>query len=434
MVLNLANKQVAVVGLGLTGQSCVRFLLDKGANVSAFDSRESLNLSLPAEVQVKLGPFDADSFCQAQLILLSPGLALAEPAIQAALKAGVEVIGDIELFARFNHKPVVAITGSNGKSTVTSLATDMLNASGVNAKMGGNIGTPVLELLDTDYEVAVLELSSFQLETTHSLAPVAATVLNISADHLDRYTGMQAYQQAKLSIYQGADLCVYSREDKLTVPNVGGKAMSFGLDNTDYGMGFDADSGWIRYQGQPLVELAECSLVGQHNVLNIQASAALALAAGATIEGIRQACREFKNLPHRCELVRVHRGVRWVDDSKGTNIGATLAAIEGLRDQVKGKLVLIAGGDGKGADFNELLPALGKVDKLICLGKDGAAIAALKQDSSLVASLEEAVSLADGWTQSGDMVLLSPACASLDMFKNYHHRGQVFATAVEALL
>lgn len=433
-MLNLANKQVAVVGLGLTGQSCVHFLLAQGASVSAYDSRESLNLSLPEQVQVRLGAFEASTLCQAQMILLSPGVALAEPAIQAAIHAGVEVIGDIELFARFNQKPVLAITGSNGKSTVTSLVTDMLNASGVKAIMGGNIGTPVLELLSSDYEVAVLELSSFQLETTQSLTPLAATVLNISADHLDRYSGLEAYRQVKLSIYHDAGLCVFSREDELTQPQGGGRVLSFGLDNLDADMGFDADSGWIRYQGQPLVELADCSLVGQHNVLNIQAAAALALAAGASIEGVRQACRIFKNLPHRCELVRVHRGVRWVDDSKGTNIGATLAAIDGLRSQVKGKLVLIAGGDGKGADFNELLPALDKVDKLICLGKDGAAIAALKADSSLVSSLEEAVSLADGWAQSGDMVLLSPACASLDMFKNYHHRGQVFASAVEALL
>ncbi|WP_102797243.1 UDP-N-acetylmuramoyl-L-alanine--D-glutamate ligase [Bowmanella denitrificans] len=429
----LVDKQVAVVGLGLTGQSCVRFLLAQGAKVTAYDSRPHLDVQLPEDVKVHLGPFDASRLSQAQLILLSPGLPLAAPAIQAAKAAGVEVIGDIELFARFNRKPVLAITGSNGKSTVTTLVRDMLQASGIKTAMGGNIGTPALDLLAQDYDVAVLELSSFQLETTYSLAPKAATILNISPDHLDRYADLAAYRQAKLRIYAQAALCVYSRLDALTRPEHSANIISFGLDSPADGLGYQSDSGWVLNQGEALLNVHQCSLVGEHNLLNIQAAAALALAGGATTEGIRIACGSFKSLPHRCELVREHRGVRWVDDSKGTNIGATEAAINGLRGQVSGKLLLIAGGDGKGADFNELLPSLAKVDKLICLGKDGPAIAALKSGAELVDSMAKAVALADSLADSGDMVLLSPACASLDMFDNYHHRGQVFAQAVEAL-
>ncbi|GAB3011527.1 UDP-N-acetylmuramoyl-L-alanine--D-glutamate ligase [Bowmanella dokdonensis] len=429
----LKDKQVAVVGLGLTGQSCVRFLLSQGARVSAFDNRADLPVALPETVSVTLGAFDASRLSAMDLILLSPGLSLSLPAVQQAQQAGVEVIGDIELFARFNTRPVVAISGSNGKSTVTSLVSEMLKSSGLKVAMGGNIGTPALDLLNDDYQVAVLELSSFQLETTHHLPLVAGSILNISEDHLDRYADLQGYRQAKLRIYQNAELCVVNREDPLTLPEEGGRQLSFGLSESKTGMGFDSKTGFITLDGLPLLDFKHCSLVGQHNLLNIQAAVALALAAGATMAGIKAACRDFKSLPHRCELVREVRGVRWIDDSKGTNIGATQAAIEGLRPTFAGRLFLIAGGDGKGADFSQLQSALNKVDRLICLGKDGPAIAKRKPGAVLVSTLEEAVNLAASEAGAGDMVLLSPACASLDMFQNYHHRGQVFARAVEAL-
>ncbi|ALS99658.1 UDP-N-acetylmuramoyl-L-alanine--D-glutamate ligase [Lacimicrobium alkaliphilum] len=434
----LENKQVAVVGLGLTGHACVRFLCARGAGVMAFDSRSELNTQLPEKVEVHLGAFDASLLCRAQLIILSPGVSLAEPAIQQALKAGIEVIGDVELFARFNQRPVLGITGSNGKSTVTELTAAMLEASGIRAVCGGNIGTPVLELLEQDYDIAVLELSSFQLETLDSLPMLAATVLNISPDHLDRYADLQAYRQAKLRIYKNAALQVVNRDDPLTLPESGSGAevsqLSFGLSEAREGFGYQVHSQLITRDGEALLNFEQCQLVGQHNLLNIQAAAALAFAAGASEEGIRSAVQNFKGLPHRCEKVREHRGVVWINDSKGTNIGATEAAIAGLRPQVKGQLLLIAGGDGKGADFNQLQPALQAVDKLICLGKDAEQIATMKPGALRVASMQAAVAAADSLTQAGDMVLLSPACASLDMFDNYQHRGQVFAQAVEALV
>lgn len=434
----LENQQVAVVGLGLTGHSCVGFLCARGARVTAFDSRPELNISLPEKVSVHLGPFDSYLLRQAQLIILSPGVSLAEPAIQQALQAGVEVIGDVELFARFNRRPVLGITGSNGKSTVTSLTAAMLDASGIRAVCGGNIGTPVLALLEQDYDIAVLELSSFQLETLSSLSMKAATVLNISPDHLDRYADLQAYRRAKLRIYNNAALQVVNREDPLTLPESAEDSrdiqQSFGLTQSSRGFGYQAGEQLITLDGKGFLDFAQCQLVGQHNLLNVQAAAALALAGGAGEKAIQQAAKAFKGLPHRCEKVREHKGVVWINDSKGTNIGATEAAIAGLRPQVKGQLLLIAGGEGKGADFSQLQEALRSVDKLICLGKDAEQIASMKPGALRVASMQAAVSAASSLVQAGDMVLLSPACASLDMFDNYQHRGQVFTQAVEALL
>lgn len=434
----LENQQVAVVGLGLTGHSCVRFLCAQGARVVAFDSRTELNTNLPDKVTVHKGPFDKTLLCEAALIILSPGVAVAEPAIQHALQAGIEVIGDVELFARFNQRPVIGITGSNGKSTVTSLTAAMLQTSGIRAVCGGNIGTPVLDLLEQDYDIAVLELSSFQLETLNSLSMKAATVLNISPDHLDRYADLQAYRQAKLRIYKNAGLQVINREDALTLPESSGDAgipqVSFGLADLAQGFGYRSEDQFITLNGENLLNFAQCQLVGEHNLLNVQAAAALALAGGAHREGVIQAAVGFTGLPHRCEKVREHNGVVWINDSKGTNIGATQAAIAGLKSQVQGQLLLIAGGDGKGADFQQLQTALQAVDKLICLGKDAEQIACMKPGALRVASMQAAVTAADSMARPGDMVLLSPACASLDMFDNYQQRGQVFAQAVEALV
>nr|WP_275795580.1 UDP-N-acetylmuramoyl-L-alanine--D-glutamate ligase [Aliiglaciecola sp. CAU 1673] len=420
------------MGLGLSGQSCLRFLLARGAKVIAMDSRTQLSAQVPEGVSVMLGDFDANVLKSVDLILLSPGLPLSHPAIGEAQAAGVEVIGDIELFARFNQKPLLGITGSNGKSTVTTLTTAMLQSAGLKAVMGGNIGTPALDLLESDYDVAVLELSSFQLETTHNLPLEGATVLNLSADHMDRYDSLEAYRQAKLRIYQHAKTRIANRDDELTQD--GSETQTFGLSACEKGFGFDAPSGRLTLDGKPLLDFAQCKLMGRHNLLNIQASLALAMCVTDNLSALVETAYHFTGLAHRCELVREHKGVRWINDSKGTNIGATLAAIEGLRAQVKGKLILIAGGDGKGADFDQLLPGLVQVDELVCLGRDGSKIAALKSASHMVDNMQAAVDKCAALAKPGDLVLLSPACASLDMFDNYQHRGQVFAAAVEGLL
>lgn len=430
---SLVDKNIVVVGMGLTGLSCVRFLLANGAKVIAMDSRSELNIT--ADVPLYLGPFDADRLCHADLVVLSPGVSLQTSAIQQAIKSGVVVIGDIELFARFNTLPLIAITGSNGKSTVTHLVVEMCQAAGMRVLMGGNIGVPALELLNKVGDVVVLELSSFQLETTESLKPVSATVLNVSDDHLDRHGNMANYQQIKHKIYQQADYVVASRDDPSTWPMQRNVDISFGLSDSAEGFSWDSKSATILYLGKPLLRADECLLVGAHNMLNIQAAAALALLAGISVNAIVAGAKQFAGLPHRCQTVSMFNQIRWINDSKATNVGATLAAIEGIIPSCQGKLFLIAGGQGKGADFSPLGKLLNKsVDVLITLGIDGDKIACLKSDSIKVSTLDEAVRKAASLATAKDTVLLSPACASLDMFKNYQHRGECFIQAVEELV
>ncbi|HSG53720.1 MAG TPA: UDP-N-acetylmuramoyl-L-alanine--D-glutamate ligase, partial [Rheinheimera sp.] len=326
------------------------------------------------------------------------------------------------------------ITGSNGKSTVTMLVEAMLKRSGVKAVAAGNIGLPVLDALQQeDTDVFVLELSSFQLDTTHSLRSVASTILNVSADHLDRYQTMAAYSASKQQVYQHTQLAVYNLDDTATIPEQAQRALGISAADPGYGVAMHQGQRWLVVDSKPLMPVADMTLFGAHNEFNALVAASLALAAGASRDGIVQALKQFESLPHRCILVADKNGVRWVNDSKATNIGATLAAIAGLRPGVSGKLILIAGGDAKGADITELKPVLDRdVQQLITLGQDGPAIAALKPDSIQVKTLQQAVVTAAKIAVAGDMVLLSPACASLDMFSSYADRGDQFAAAVKA--
>ncbi|GAA5194333.1 UDP-N-acetylmuramoyl-L-alanine--D-glutamate ligase [Ferrimonas gelatinilytica] len=426
-----------VLGLGLTGLSCVRFLHRQGEAVAVWDTRsvppgvDQLADEFPG-VALYTGPFDEQQLCQAKRLVVSPGIPLAMPALVRAAQAGVEILGDIELFARHADAPVVAITGSNGKSTVTRWVGEMASAAGWSVGVGGNIGTPALDLLGQGHRLYVLELSSFQLETTHSLDCVAATVLNVSDDHLDRYDSYQHYRDTKLRLYEQARLCVTNRADPDTQAPEGAAQLSFGLSapegEEDYGI-LDA---WLCQGAIPLFPCSELGLVGEHNQANALAAMALARAAGIPMAGIEQALRGYRGLPHRCELVAVRHGVTYINDSKATNVGATLAALEGLLGG-PGRLILIAGGDAKGADLGALAPALARVHKLYTLGQDGEALASLKPGAVRVDSLTEAVSLASAEAKAGDRVLLSPACASLDMFNNFEHRGACFVAALEAL-
>jgi UDP-N-acetylmuramoylalanine--D-glutamate ligase len=428
----LANKNIVVVGMGLTGLSCVRFLLTKGAKVTAMDSRSELTLSL--DVPLLLGVFDTRKLTAADLIVLSPGVDVNTPAIQQAIEAGVYVIGDIELFAQFNICPVIAITGSNGKSTVTHLVADMCKAAGKKVLMGGNIGVPVLDLLDQTADVIVLELSSFQLETTYSLMPKVATVLNITEDHLDRHGKLANYQQIKLSIYQNSQFMVCNRDDILSYPINSKATMTYGLSQSSSGFSWDKEQANILLDENFFLDSKHCLLVGAHNMLNIQAAAALAKVFGIDDDSIRQGAQRFGGLPHRCQTVAMLNNVRWINDSKATNVGATLAAINGLISNIKGKLILIAGGEGKGADFSVMAKCLTQsVGLLITLGKDGDKIGCLHPDNIKVQTVQEAVLIAAKYSQAGDVVLLSPACASLDMFVSYQQRGDCFALAVKAL-
>ncbi len=436
------GKKVAVLGLGLSGLATVRFLLKQGVKPTLMDTRLKVSGldTVPAEKVdgIYLGELDANRLAKMDVILVSPGLDLSHPAIRFAAAQGTQLIGDVELFALVNQKPVLGITGSNGKSTVTTLATYMLEQSGINALAAGNIGLPVLDALaETNTDVYVLELSSFQLDTTYNLRLLAACNLNVTEDHLDRHGSMAAYAAAKQRIFQHAALAVYNADDALTKPQTQPQQqqLALSLTGSDYGVIEVNGERWLQVAAAPLLPVAEMSLVGKHNQFNALAAAALALAAGASREGLASALRTYQSLPHRCTLVANHNGVRFINDSKATNVGATLAAIAGLRSDVSGKLILIAGGDGKGADFTELASVLkAQVDVLITLGKDGPAIAALVPGAIEVADLAAAVKVAANVAASGDLVLLSPACASLDMFKNYEERGRLFAELVQKVL
>lgn len=432
----LAGKRIAIIGLGQSGLATLRFLLAQGVKPVVMDTRlKPANLQHVAAEKVDgiyLGELDANRLARMDMIIVSPGVSVKHPAIRFAEAQGVDVLGDVELFARINQKKVIAITGSNGKSTVTMLVTAILQQSGIKAIAAGNIGLPVLDALNSDAEVFVLELSSFQLDTTQSLRSIASTILNVTADHLDRYDDMAEYAASKQRVYQHTELAVYNQQDKLTLPEqTGTKKLAVSLEPGNYGIVSQQDIPWLQVSGIPLLPVAEMTLFGAHNQFNALVSAALALAAGATREAITQCLRQFKGLPHRCELVLEQKNIRWVDDSKATNIGSTLAAIAGLRPSVTGKLILIAGGDGKGADMTELQPVLqANVQQLITLGQDGPAIATLLPGSIQVKDIAAAVKASAKLAKAGDMVLLSPACSSLDMFKSYAERGEMFAQAV----
>ncbi|WP_337880190.1 UDP-N-acetylmuramoyl-L-alanine--D-glutamate ligase [Rheinheimera sp.] len=430
------SKRVAVIGLGLSGLATVRYLLKQGVKPVLMDTRLKVAglEQVPADKVdgIYLGELDANRLAQMDVLVVSPGLDPKHPAIRFALAQGVQLIGDVELFALATTKPVLAITGANGKSTVTKLTEFMLQCSGVHALAAGNIGLPILDALSADAEVFVLELSSFQLDTTWSLHSKAACILNVTEDHMDRYGTMAAYAASKQRVYQGTQLAVANQADPLTWCQSNTAQLQLSLNGADYGVVQQQGDAWLVIDGEPLMPVREMTLVGSHNQFNALVSCVLALQAGASREGLIQALRTFDALPHRCQLVADHNEVRWVNDSKATNVGATLAAIAGLRAQVTGKLMLIAGGDGKGADFSELAQVLNsQVDVVITLGQDGPAIAALVPKAQQVKDLMAAVKAAAAQAQPGDLVLLSPACASLDMFKNYEDRGEQFAQAVQ---
>jgi len=438
MTYNVRAHSYVVGGLGLTGQACVRFLKQQGAKVKAFDTRDTFNVSAPLNICVTTGSLPRDFFAGVDTLVLSPGLSLDIEQVIHAKACGVEVIGDVELFARLNSTPTIGITGSNGKTTVTLLTTHMLKACGYEVCEAGNVGRPVLETLPESVsqretqplDVIVLELSSFQLETTSSLKLNAASILNISDDHLDRHGDMQHYTAAKQRIFSHCDTAVVWRGDYQVKPiSACENTITYGLDASDTGFGLR--EGNITFDGEALLNSADIRLAGMHNILNVMASLALCQAFGAPLNKAALAVTSFTSAPHRCVEIANINGVKWIDDSKATNVGATIAAIQGLAPITKGKIILIAGGDSKGADLSALKPALVEsVSEVIALGKDAEKFSTIFDNTTLVSSMEMAVSAADLRAVSGDIVLLSPACASIDMFKNYMHRAQVFTDAV----
>ncbi|MBZ6394406.1 MULTISPECIES: UDP-N-acetylmuramoyl-L-alanine--D-glutamate ligase [Pantoea] len=432
------GRKVVIIGLGLTGLSCVDFFLAQGVTPRVMDTRVSPPglEKLPAQVERHLGGINGDWLLDADLIVASPGVALAHPILSEAVEAGIEIVGDIELFCREAQAPIVAITGSNGKSTMTTLVGEMAKAAGWQVGVGGNIGLPALSLLQSPAQLYVLELSSFQLETTHSLKAAAATVLNVSEDHMDRYPlGMQQYRAAKLRIYENAKVCVVNADDALTMPVRGADArcVSFGIDFGDYHLNKQQGNVWLRVKGEKVLNTAEMKLVGQHNYTNALAALALADAVGLPRASSLAALTQFNGLAHRFQLVLEHQGVRWINDSKATNVGSTEAALNGL--QVTGTLWLLLGGDGKSADFSPLTPYLqGDNVRTYCFGRDGDALASLRPEIAVrTETLRQALEQIVPQLKSGDMVLLSPACASLDQFRNFEQRGEQFAQLAKEL-
>ncbi|KTF17249.1 UDP-N-acetylmuramoyl-L-alanine--D-glutamate ligase [Pseudoalteromonas carrageenovora] len=433
----IKNKQITVLGLGVTGLGIVRFLLSHGFSPKVIDSRKNppgidwLKEHAP-QLSTHFGNLDGAALCKSDMIIISPGLSLKIPAIAKAIESGVEVIGDVELFARINTKPVVAVTGSNGKSTVVTLAYEVLKAAGYKVALGGNIGTAVLDLLSDDFDVYVLELSSFQLDTSSSLKPISATVLNVSEDHLDRYDSYQAYIDSKLSIYNNAELIVINADDIQTKPISRSLApqMSFGTDQGDYHLAEHNSELHFIAKGEAYLPVSKLAVVGKHNYLNTLSVMALLSPFNITKAQYTTALSQFHGLAHRCQFVSDKNGVKYFNDSKATNVGATIAAIDSLASEYE-NLIVIAGGDAKGADLSALKPYIkNHVKALVCFGKDANKLAALTSKSHLVNNMQEAVALAQVLSKRGDIVLLAPACASIDMYNNYMQRGDDFVQCV----
>ncbi|MDF3840727.1 UDP-N-acetylmuramoyl-L-alanine--D-glutamate ligase [Pseudomonas citronellolis] len=436
-----------VVGLGKSGMSLVRFLARQGVPFAVADTRENppelatLRAQYP-QVEVRCGELDAGFLCRASELYVSPGLSLRTPALVEAAARGVRLSGDIDLFARHAKAPIVAITGSNAKSTVTTLVGEMAAAAGKRVAVGGNLGTPALDLLADDVELYVLELSSFQLETCERLGAEVATCLNVSEDHMDRYDGMADYHLAKHRIFRGARQVVVNRADALSRPLIADSVpcWTFGTNKPDFkafGLVEEGGEKYLAFQFEALMPVRELKIRGAHNQSNALAALALGHAVGLPFEPMLQTLREFAGLAHRCQWVGERAGVSFYDDSKATNVGAALAAIEGLGADIDGKLVLLAGGDGKGADFSALREPVAKFCRaVVLLGRDAELVGAALSDETpkvRVQTLDEAVRKAAELARPGDAVLLSPACASLDMFKNFEERGRLFARAVEEI-
>lgn len=436
-----------VVGLGKSGLSLVRFLARHGQTFAVADSRENppelnrLQRDYP-QITVHCGALSAELLSAAQVLYVSPGLALSTPAIQAAIANGVTISGDIDVFAQHARAPIVAITGSNAKSTVTTLVGQMCAAAGLKVAVGGNLGVPALDLLDDAVDVYVMELSSFQLETTSHLQARVAVCLNISEDHMDRYVDVDGYIAAKQRIFENAQTLVINRDDRPSQPQQAqSSAISFGLSAPvagEFGLLEQAGATYLAYGDQQLLAVNALKIRGSHNYANALSALAIGTAINLPMAAMLSALQEFPGLEHRCQWLRNVHGVDWYNDSKATNVGAALAAIEGLGAGSAGKLILIAGGDGKGADFSSLkAPVAQYCRAVIVLGRDAERIVqALGGAVAIehVTSLEEAVLAAAKRAHEGDSVLLAPACASLDMFKNFEQRGDLFAQAVGRLL
>lgn len=435
--LEPADARVLIVGLGVTGYSAARFLQQTPIKFAVIDSRrhppqiDKLREQMP-DVPVFSGGFDQSAFDVATHLLVSPGVSLNEKIIHKAMQTGVRVLSDIDLFACATDKPIIAITGSNGKSTVTTMLGDMGNAAGVKTAIGGNLGTPALDLLQQDADLYALELSSFQLERTTALNASAATVLNVSADHLDRHDGISGYASEKQRIFRGDGAMILNADDPIVMAmrDPARRCITFSVQQPADFYLRHGQTKQLMQGDQVLLDAAELNLEGNHNIANALAALALGHAIGLDMSAMCRALKKFKALPHRMQKIAEIRGVRWINDSKATNIGACIAALQGYDS----KVILLAGGDSKGADMSELVPVVKEKTKaVILMGKDAKLIDQALNGcvpTHFANTMKAAVKIAAELAESGDSVLLSPACASLDQYKSYVDRGNQFAQAV----
>jgi UDP-N-acetylmuramoylalanine--D-glutamate ligase len=441
--VNTHSPYAVIVGLGRSGLSSARYLHARGWRLAVTDTRAAppqlaaLN-ALDPRIPVRLGGLDTGLLADAVCVVASPGVALTDPFFGEARRLGLEIVGDVELFARAAQAPVVGITGTNGKSTVTTLLANMAQRAGLKVRVGGNLGEPALDLLAAGTQLYVLELSSYQLETTQSLHCRAATVLNVTPDHLDRYADLKSYAAAKARIFARCDTAVINLDDPLVMamPRTASRTLSFSLRasiGADFAVAQEGGQWWLTRAGRPLLAVAAMKIKGLHNAANALAALALGEALALPLPVMLAELESFAGLAHRSQWVAEIAGVSYIDDSKGTNVGATLAAVAGMA----GPLVMIAGGDGKSQDFSPLAAAFrGKVRHVVLIGRDAPQLA---QALAGVCTLESASTLPDAVraaaraARPGDTVLLSPACASLDMFRDYAHRGAVFAASVREL-
>jgi len=429
----LRDQRVLVLGMGDTGLSVARWVGKSRGIARVADTRAAPPRADEFRGELHTGAFRDSLLEGVDLVCVSPGLALKEPVVREALRRGIPVVGDIELFAWHNTQPVLAVTGTNGKSTVTALAGHLLRSAGLDCEVAGNIGPPVLQALQKRLEPPdawVLELSSYQLETTSSLAPAAAAMLNLTEDHFDRYASLEDYGAAKARIFAGSGVQVLNRDDarSMAMALPGREVVTFGLDAPASDTDFGVAGGCLVRGAQKILPVDELSIRGAHNAANALAAGALVSIFNKTTEALRAGLKTFKGLPHRLELVATRRGVEWYDDSKGTNVGATVAALRGLGR----KAVLILGGDGKGQDFSPLRDVLKFTSHVLLIGRDAPLIGNVVPGERC-AALEQAVHRAAELAKPGEAVLLSPACASFDMFRDDRHRGEVFAHAVRNL-
>jgi UDP-N-acetylmuramoylalanine--D-glutamate ligase len=452
MATELDDRLTVIVGLGDTGLSCVKYFSSMGERIKVVDSRDeppglAALIEAYPDVEYELGDFNVETFVTAKQLVVSPGLSIRSVEIEAAKEAGVVITGDIDIFSKQVTAPIIAVTGSNGKSTVVAILAEILRKAGKNFGLGGNLDgdnfKPALDLIAEDEkDLYLLELSSFQLETTQSLGAEVATILNLSADHMDRYEGIDDYHRAKQRIFTNCKQVVINRDDKESYPLEESEAAvwGFGIGRAGInGLGLLKEDGdlYLAYQLEKIVSVNELKVFGQHNISNVLAAVALAMAIDIDMNAIKVAITEFSGLPHRCQWVANIDGVDFYNDSKGTNVGATVAAIEGLGEHISGHIVLIAGGISKGADFSALVPAMNKWGKVVILiGQDAVEMDSYfdaETQSYFASDMQNAVQVALQHATAGDAVLLSPACASFDMFENFQHRGFAFIKSVEIL-